>query len=99
MTANITSRRSQRCLIVAGKFGLSASDRSQCLGSRVWFGLTRPSLSNTSCARQRTFTRVAMPWLLPSTTLSTTPADYQLIKQLREMRFNGKTWGPLKEEN
>ena len=42
---------------------------------------------------------VAMPWLLPSITLNTTPADYQPIKQLREMRFNGKTWGPLKEEN
>jgi ABC transporter substrate binding protein len=93
---NITSRRSQRCLIVAGslappqkcihsqnallsrgagaphschpgsprhdrhiawssrsprawaKFGLSASDRSQCLGSRVWSGLTRPSLSKAA---------------------------------------------------
>jgi branched-chain amino acid transport system substrate-binding protein len=42
---------------------------------------------------------VAMPWLLPGITLNTTPTDYQPIKQLREMRFNGKMWELLKEEN
>ena len=42
---------------------------------------------------------VAMPWLLPGITLNTTPTDYQPIKQLREMRFNGRTWELLKEEN
>jgi hypothetical protein len=40
---------------------------------------------------------VTMPWLLPGLTLSSSPTDYQPIKQLRETRFNGKTWELLDE--
>jgi hypothetical protein len=32
-------------------------------------------------------------------TLDTSPTDYQPIKKLREMRFNGKTWELLNEES
>jgi ABC-type branched-subunit amino acid transport system substrate-binding protein len=42
---------------------------------------------------------VAMPWLLPGVTLNTSPTDYQPIKEMREMRFNGKTWELLDESN
>jgi len=40
---------------------------------------------------------VALPWLLPGVTLNTSPADYQPIKDMSEMRFNGKTWDLLTE--
>jgi branched-chain amino acid transport system substrate-binding protein len=40
---------------------------------------------------------VTMPWLLPGITLNTSPNDYQPIKDMREMRFNGKTWDLLSE--
>jgi branched-chain amino acid transport system substrate-binding protein len=42
---------------------------------------------------------VSLPWLLPGITLNTSPTDYQPIKGLREMRFNGKTWELLNEEH
>jgi hypothetical protein len=42
---------------------------------------------------------VAMPWMLPGFAFNASPTDYQPIKQLREMRFNGKTWELLNEEN
>src|SRR4029077_14642235 len=42
---------------------------------------------------------VAMPWLLPGVTLNTSPTDYQPIKEMREMRFNGKTWELFDENN
>jgi branched-chain amino acid transport system substrate-binding protein len=35
---------------------------------------------------------VEFPWLLPGITLETSPTDYQPIKKLREMQFNGQTW-------
>jgi branched-chain amino acid transport system substrate-binding protein len=40
---------------------------------------------------------VALPWLLPGVTLNTSPIDYQPIKDMSEMRFNGKTWDLLTE--
>jgi len=42
---------------------------------------------------------VAMSWLLPGVTLNTSPTDYQPIKEMRETRFNGKTWELLDESN
>jgi branched-chain amino acid transport system substrate-binding protein len=57
-------------------------------------------LSRENIMRQATnLSHVALPWLLPGITLNTSPTDYQPIKQLREMRFNGKTWELLNEEN
>jgi branched-chain amino acid transport system substrate-binding protein len=57
-------------------------------------------LSRENIMRQATnLHNVSMPWLLPGVTLDTSPTDYQPIKKLREMRFNGKTWELLKEEN
>ena len=57
-------------------------------------------LSRENIMRQATNLHdVAMPWLLPGITLNTGPTDYQPIKQLRETRFNGKTWELLNEEN
>jgi branched-chain amino acid transport system substrate-binding protein len=57
-------------------------------------------LSRENIMRQATNLHgVAMPWLLPGLTLNTSPTDYQPIKQLREMRFNGKTWELLNEDN
>jgi branched-chain amino acid transport system substrate-binding protein len=50
--------------------------------------------------RQATsFHQVTFPWLLPGITLNTSPTDYQPIKELRETRFNGKTWELLDEHN
>ena len=55
-------------------------------------------LSRENIMRQATnLHEVAMPWLLPGITLGTTPTDYQPIKQLHEMRFNGKTWELMNE--
>jgi hypothetical protein len=57
-------------------------------------------LSRENIMRQATnLHNVSMPWLLPGVTLDTSPTDYQPIKKLREMRFNGKTWELLNEEN
>jgi branched-chain amino acid transport system substrate-binding protein len=42
---------------------------------------------------------VSLPWLLPGITLDTSPTDYQPIKEMREMRFNGKSWELLDESN
>jgi hypothetical protein len=42
---------------------------------------------------------VTMPWLLPGLTLNTNSTDYQTIKHLCEMRFNGETWELLNEVN
>ena len=36
---------------------------------------------------------------LPGVTLNTNPTDYQPIKEMREMRFNGKSWELLDEPN
>jgi branched-chain amino acid transport system substrate-binding protein len=50
-------------------------------------------LSRENIMRQATnFHDVALPWLLPGITLGTSSTDYQPIKKLREMRFNGNTW-------
>ncbi len=35
---------------------------------------------------------LALPMLLPGITLSTTPTDFQPLKQLRMAKFNGQTW-------
>jgi branched-chain amino acid transport system substrate-binding protein len=57
-------------------------------------------LSRENIMRQATNLHgVTMPWLLPGLTLNTSPTNYQPIKHLREMRFNGKTWELLNEEN
>jgi branched-chain amino acid transport system substrate-binding protein len=44
---------------------------------------------SSACSKQK----VALSWLLPGVTLNTSPTDYQPIKEMHEMRFNGKTWG------
>jgi branched-chain amino acid transport system substrate-binding protein len=50
--------------------------------------------------RQATsFHLVTFSWLLPGITLNTSPTDYQPVKELRETRFNGKTWELLDEHN
>jgi branched-chain amino acid transport system substrate-binding protein len=36
-----------------------------------------------------------VPLLLPGITLNTSPTDYQPIKELREIQFNGSMWEPL----
>jgi branched-chain amino acid transport system substrate-binding protein len=57
-------------------------------------------LSRENIMRQATsFHQVTFPWLLPGITLNTSPTDYQPIKELRETRFNGKTWELLDEHN
>jgi branched-chain amino acid transport system substrate-binding protein len=42
---------------------------------------------------------VALPWLLPGVTLNTSPTDYQPIKEMSEMMFNGTTWDLLDPTN
>jgi branched-chain amino acid transport system substrate-binding protein len=42
---------------------------------------------------------VQLPGLLPGITLNTSSTDYQPIKKLREMQFNGKTWDLIEEPN
>jgi branched-chain amino acid transport system substrate-binding protein len=55
-------------------------------------------LSRESIMRQTTnLHNVSLPWLLPGITLNTNPTDYQPIKEMREMRFNGKSWELLDE--
>jgi branched-chain amino acid transport system substrate-binding protein len=55
-------------------------------------------LSRENIMRQATSLHdVTFPWLLPGITLNTSPTDYQPIKQLREIRFNGNTWELLNE--
>jgi branched-chain amino acid transport system substrate-binding protein len=57
-------------------------------------------LSRENIMRQATNLRdVALPWLLPGIMLETSSTDYQPIKELREMRFNGKSWELLDESN
>ena len=57
-------------------------------------------LSRESIMRQTTnLHNVSLPWLLPGVTLNTNPTDYQPIKEMREMRFNGKSWELLDEPN
>ena len=57
-------------------------------------------LSRENIMRQTTnLHNVALPWLLPGVTLNTSPTDYQPIKEMRETRFNGKTWELLDESN
>jgi hypothetical protein len=57
-------------------------------------------LSRENIMRQTTnLHNVALPWLLPGVTLNTSPTDYQPIKEMRETRFNGKTWELLGESN
>jgi len=57
-------------------------------------------LSRENIMRQTTnLHNVSLPWLLPGVTLNTNPTDYQPIKEMREMRFNGKSWELLDEPN
>jgi branched-chain amino acid transport system substrate-binding protein len=57
-------------------------------------------LSRENIMRQATnLHNVNLSWLLPGVTLNTSPTDYQPIKEMREMRFNGKTWELLDESN
>jgi branched-chain amino acid transport system substrate-binding protein len=57
-------------------------------------------LSRENIMRQTTnLHNVALSWLLPGVTLNTSPTDYQPIKEMRETRFNGKTWELLDESN
>jgi branched-chain amino acid transport system substrate-binding protein len=57
-------------------------------------------LSRENIMRQATnLHNVALSWLLPGVTLNTSPKDYQPIKEMREMRFNGRTWELLDELN
>jgi SAM domain (Sterile alpha motif)/Periplasmic binding protein len=45
------------------------------------------------------FHQVRFPWLLPGITLNTSRTDHQPIKDMRETRFNGKTWELLDDLN
>jgi ABC-type branched-subunit amino acid transport system substrate-binding protein len=57
-------------------------------------------LSRENVMRQATnLHNVALPWLLPGVTLNTSPTDYQPIKDMRETRFNGRTWELLEDAN
>jgi branched-chain amino acid transport system substrate-binding protein len=57
-------------------------------------------LSRENIMRQTTnLHNVSLPWLLPGITLNTSPTDYQPTKEMREMRFNGKSWELLSESN
>jgi len=38
-----------------------------------------------------------VPLLLPGITLNTSPTDYQPIKELREIQFNGRMWEPFED--
>jgi branched-chain amino acid transport system substrate-binding protein len=38
---------------------------------------------------------VELPGYVPGITVSTSPADYRIVKQLRLQRFDGKRWAPL----
>ena len=53
-------------------------------------------LSRENIMRQATNLHdVALPMLQPGITLSTGPADYEPVKQLRLVRFDGQTWAPF----
>ncbi len=41
---------------------------------------------------------VKLPWLLPGITFSTSPTDYQGIKTMRFLRFNGERWALLSDD-
>lgn len=41
---------------------------------------------------------VKLPWLLPGITFNTSPTDYQGIKTMRFLRFNGERWVLLNDE-
>jgi branched-chain amino acid transport system substrate-binding protein len=57
-------------------------------------------LSRENIMRQAANLRnVKLSWLLPGVTLNTSPTDYQPIKEMSEMRFNGKTWELLDASN
>jgi branched-chain amino acid transport system substrate-binding protein len=57
-------------------------------------------LSRENILRQaESFHGVTFPWVLPGITLDTSPTDHQAIKELRETRFNGKSWELLDESN
>jgi ABC-type branched-subunit amino acid transport system substrate-binding protein len=49
-------------------------------------------LSRENILRQAANLEAPLPWLLPGITFRTSPTNYQAIKDLREMRFNGSTW-------
>jgi branched-chain amino acid transport system substrate-binding protein len=40
---------------------------------------------------------LALPMLLPGVTINTSPTDYRPIKQMRLVRFDGRTWQPVSE--
>jgi branched-chain amino acid transport system substrate-binding protein len=40
---------------------------------------------------------LALPMLQPGITISTSPSDYEPVKQLRLVRFDGETWAPFGE--
>ena len=55
-------------------------------------------LSRENITRQAANLRdFELPLTLPGVRLNTSPTDYQPIKQMREMRFNGQSWEPLTE--
>jgi branched-chain amino acid transport system substrate-binding protein len=50
--------------------------------------LSRPNIM----AQAAQLHALALPMLLPGITLSTTPTDFQPLKQMRMAKFNGQTW-------
>jgi branched-chain amino acid transport system substrate-binding protein len=55
-------------------------------------------LSRENILRQATgIQRLELPMLLPGVTINTSPTDYRPIKQLRLVRFDGKSWIPFGE--
>jgi len=55
-------------------------------------------LSRENIMRQATNLHdLALPMLQPGITINTGPTDYEPIKQLRLVRFDGETWAPFGE--
>jgi branched-chain amino acid transport system substrate-binding protein len=52
-----------------------------------------PRLSRENILRQATnIQHLELPMLLPGVTINTSPTDYRPIKQMRLVRFDGKSW-------
>jgi branched-chain amino acid transport system substrate-binding protein len=63
-------------------------------------GDVRRDLSRENIMHEaESFHQVRFPWLLPGITLNTSRTDHQPIKDMRETRFNGKTWELLDDLN
>ncbi|HXY99909.1 MAG TPA: ABC transporter substrate-binding protein [Stellaceae bacterium] len=89
-----------------GKYnpGASLADYYNVLGYNLAMTLVQvlkqcgDDLSRENVMRQAAnLHALALPMLLPGITINTSPTDYRPIKQLRLVRFDGKTWEPFGE--